>query len=110
MTIEQLSNLGADTKSAIARCAGNEALFLRLVPKALEESKYLELEQYILEKKYDEAFEVAHALKGVLANMSLTPILNPVCEIVELLRAKTDTDYSALLEEVKTQRDKFASL
>ena len=110
MTVEQLANLGADTKSAVARCAGSEDFYLRLVPKALEEDKFIELEQKVKEKKYEEAFEVAHSLKGVLSNMSLTPILDPVCEVVELLRAKTDTDYTELIEKIKEERNKFASL
>ena len=58
----------------------------------------------------DTAFEVAHALKGIYANLSLTPLLTPTSEITELLRARTKTDYTALLAEIRAQRDKLAAL
>ena len=52
----------------------------------------------------DAAFEAAHALKGVLGNLSLTPAYDKVCEITELLRARTDMDYSALMAEIREQQ------
>ena len=108
MTIERLNELGADTKDGLARCGGMEAFYLRLVPMALEISKYNELDALLKEKKYDEAFEAAHALKGVLANLSLTPIFEPVSEITEGLRAKKELDYDAVLVKVWDARNKFA--
>ena len=38
------------------------------------------------------AFEMAHALKGVLGNLALTPIYKPLSEMTELLRAGKDPD------------------
>ena len=46
----------------------------------------------------------AHALKGVLGNLSLTPLYEKVCEITELLRARTETDYAPLLSEIEQRR------
>ena len=50
------------------------------------------------------AFEEAHALKGVLGNLALTPIYNPVSEMTELLRARQNVDYSPYLAEMKKQK------
>ena len=108
MTIEQLNALGADTNDGLARCGGMEAFYLKLVPMALDETKYNELDRLIKEKKYDEAFEAAHALKGVLANLSLTPIFEPVSEITEGLRAKKELDYATLLDQMWDARNRFA--
>ena len=107
MTIEKLTELGADTKEGLARCAGMEAFYLNLVTKAIQDDKYGELENLIAEKKYAEAFEVAHALKGVLANLALKPILDPICEITEGLRARTEMDYSGLVAQMKDARSRF---
>ena len=107
MTIEELKELGADTQDGLKRCGNNEAFYLKLIPKALEESKYKELEEKINEKKFAEAFEVAHALKGVLSNLSLTPIYEPIYEITELLRNKSDVDYSALLGKMWEEKNRF---
>ena len=110
MTVAELKALGADTEDGVKRCAGNEAFYLKLVPKALEEGKYTELANQIGEKNFEDAFETAHALKGVLANLSITPLYEVICEITELLRNRQDVDYSAVLEKMKAVRKGFADL
>ena len=49
----------------------------------------------------DAAFEAAHALKGVTGNLALTPIYEPVQVVTELLRSRTETDYSANLAQIE---------
>ena len=49
----------------------------------------------------DAAFEAAHALKGVLGNLGLTPLYEPVAEMTECLRSKTDKDYSAYIDVIE---------
>ena len=104
MTIEKLTELGADTKEGLARCAGMEAFYLNLVTKAIQDDKYGELENLIAEIKgavYDKIME------GVLANLALKPILDPICEITEGLRARTEMDYSGLVAQMKDARSRF---
>ena len=36
--------------------------------------------------------------------------MKKVCEITELLRARTQTDYSALLQEILSARDQLLSM
>ena len=99
MTVEALRGWGADTREGLARCMNNEALYLRLVGMLAEEAQFAKMRQAVAEGKLQEAFEAAHALKGVLANLALTPLYTPVSEITEMLRAKTETDYGPLLDE-----------
>jgi hypothetical protein len=63
-----------------------------------------------LENDLQAAFEAAHSLKGVLGNLALTPLLDPVKEITELLRSKTEMDYSELLATIAQERDRLAAL
>ena len=66
---------------------------LRMVKLVLDIAKYLEVmttaegvekkEQYFL---CGVAFEIAHSLKGVYGNLSLTPLYEPMCELTELLK------------------------
>ena len=107
ISIEALKALGCNTDEGLKRCLGDEEFYLEFIPQALEKSRYEKLEKLITEKRLDEAFEAAHALKGVLANLSLDPLLAPVVEITELLRSRTDTDYSKLLTEMWTQYSLF---
>ena len=46
----------------------------------------------------------------VTGNLALTPIDQPVREITELLRARTQTDYSALLNEILARKQELSDL
>lgn len=110
MTVAQLNELGAKTAEGLERCLNDEGFYLELVPSALEKKQYEELESKIKSKDLKGAFETAHALKGVLGNLALTPIYDVVSEMTELLRGGTDTDYSGYVSKMWEQRNKFADL
>jgi len=110
ITIEKLKNFGADTDEGLTRCYGNESLYLRLVNMMSADANFDMLESALNSGDLDKAFEAAHALKGVLGNLSLTPMYDIVCEITELLRARTETDYSALLSELLSKRNTLIAL
>ena len=100
MTIEKLRMLGADVDDGLTRCMNDESFYLMLLPEALKRDQYEDLEKKILEGDMNAAFERAHAMKGVLSNMALTPLAGKVSEITELLRAGTQMDYGPLLDEM----------
>jgi len=100
LTIEKLNEYGASTEEGLARCMGNEALYLRLVSSVPDQPDFDLLGERIEGKDLKGAFESAHAMKGVLGNLSLTPIYEKVCEITELLRSGTETDYQPLLDQI----------
>jgi HPt (histidine-containing phosphotransfer) domain-containing protein len=87
-----------------------EDFYIGLVKKAVADNRLPLLEQQIGEGDLDAAFETAHALKGMYANLSLSPLTKPVSEITELLRSRTETDYSPLLAEAKVQFEALCSL
>ena len=100
VTIEQLKEFGANTAEGVARCAGMEALYLKLVKMVPSEGNFDKLKTALDAGDLDEAFAAAHALKGVLGNLSLTPMYNKVDEMTELLRSRTDTDYSGMMNDL----------
>ena len=110
ITLEQLRAWGADVDDAMPRCLNNEAFYLRLVGKAVEEPAFDRLREALEAGNLDKAFEQAHALKGVTGNLALTPIDKPVRGITELLRSRTDMDYGPLLTEILSQRDVLREL
>ena len=110
LSVNDLTEYGADTASGLARCVNKEAMYLKLVGKVPSSPDFEALKKNISEKNYAQAFDHAHGLKGILANLSLTPLLDPVCEITELLRAGTDTDYAPLLEKIESERAKLEKL
>lgn len=110
LTIDGLKEFGADVKEGLGRCFDQEEFYLTLVGMVLEEKNFDNLQQAIKDNDLDKAFEAAHALKGVLGNLSLTPILRPVEEITELLRSRTVMDYAPLLTEILEQKKILAEM
>ena len=101
---------GANVDEGMERCLNNEAFYLRMVGMAVKDDKVAALDAAVKSGNYKEAFELAHGLKGMYANLSLTPLSVPLSEITELLRAGTDTDYSALMNEIILQKQKLDEL
>ena len=110
ITVEKLKEFGANTAEGVARCVNNEDFYLRMVGKAMSDANYVKLEEAVHAGDKDAAFEAAHALKGVLGNLSLTPILEPVTEITELLRSRADADYEEILSRILTKKSELDSL
>lgn len=110
ITIEKLNVFGADTAEGLERCYGNEALYLKLVNMILNEKNFDTLEQALANNDLDKAFEAAHALKGVLGNLSLTPMYEISVEMTELLRSRTLTNYAPLLQSLLSLRDQLREM
>ena len=107
ITIETLRTWGANVEEGLGRCLSNEAFYLRLVDKALQDPSFDRLKEAVAAGDLEKGFEAAHALKGVMANLALTPILTPVQEITELLRNRTQADYTPLLAEIDARRSEL---
>ena len=103
MTIEELKTYGADTDAGLQRCMNNESFYLRLVKMIPGDENFRKLKEALEGGNLDVAFEAAHALKGVLGNLSLTPLYESVAEITELLRSRTEMDYTPTLETIMQQ-------
>ena len=110
LTIEKLKEYGANVDEGLQRCMGNEDFYIKMVNMMLADNSIDKLKEAIAENNLDTAFEAAHALKGVAANLSLTPISDPAVEITELLRNRTEMDYSELVAKICEQKEKLASL
>lgn len=110
LTIEKLRTFGANADEGLHRCMNNEAFYLRLIDRAMQDNTIGQLKEAVEAGNLERGFELAHALKGTMGNLSLTPISRPVEEITELLRARTQTDYAPLLAEITARRDELLEL
>ena len=110
LDLEKLKQFGADVEKGLSRCAGNEALYLRLVKLCVEELKADALGQALAAGDLDRAFDAAHKLKGGAGNLALDPLSVPVCELTELLRHKTPGDYDRLHGEIMEKAAALAAL
>ena len=99
-----------NTKEGLERCLNNEDFYLRLVNKALNDDSYFKLKEELENKNLDEAFKIAHSLKGVIGNLSLTPMYEIIYELTERLRKKEDIDYSNYLEGLFRIREELLKI
>lgn len=105
LTVEALRAFGADIEDGLMRCMNNETMYLRLVDMALHDANFDRLVSSLKAEDKKTAFEAVHAIKGVTANLSLTPLYETASEMTELLRTGADADYEGLLERLLQCRD-----
>ncbi len=110
LSIDTLKDFGANVSEGLDRCLNNESFYLRLVKTAANDQNFEKLADAARKGDLSAAFEAAHALKGVMANLSLTPILEPVSEMTELLRAGKEMDYGSYLKQINDARQDLLSL
>lgn len=110
LTLDSLKEFGVDADIGLARCAGKEDLYFRLIKTVPVDENYNKLIDAVNNKNYDEAFDLVHALKGVLMNLSITPLYDKISELTEYLRAREDRDYSEILKEIMDIRERLGDL
>ena len=97
------------TTSADGRWLSSD-FYLRLAGMAIDDRNFARLEQAAAGGDWTDAFEAAHALKGALGNLSLTPLYTTICELTELLRQGQPVDCGDLIARVKREREALLAL
>lgn len=89
--LEKLKAIGCadeDLKRAKERFLNNDQFYERCFVKYLNDKSFVALGECLAQKEAGAVFEQAHTLKGVTANMGITPIYEEVVIIVEAVRDK----------------------
>ena len=110
MTVESLRAAGANVEEGLSRCLNKEDFYLKMVKMGLTNQNFALLGTALEAKDYDKAFELCHSLKGVIGNLSLTPLYDLICQLTEMLRSKTDTDCTGLYSQIMTMQEKLLAL
>ncbi len=98
--LEGFRMAGGDVKGVMDRFVEDEDLFRECLQQFVEEDGFDKLKASIEAENYKEAFEHAHAIKGVTGNLGIMPVYNRMCNLVESLRYDKLENVSAELEEV----------
>ena len=110
LDIKTLREYGANVDEAVKRCMNNEAFYLRMIKMAAADKNFERLSSALAAQDWKGAFEAAHALKGILGNLALDPMLKPATALTELLRPQQPLEpaqYAELLSEIEAQKAKF---
>ncbi|MBQ9572710.1 MAG: Hpt domain-containing protein [Acidaminococcaceae bacterium] len=108
--METLKEYGVKTNQGLERCCNMEAFYFKMVTASVNDANFEKLGKALEAHDLKEAFEAAHALKGIAGNLALDPLYDAVCEIVEPLRAGEDKDYTEGYKKVLEARDRLAAL
>ncbi len=110
LTLEKMRDLGIDPTDGLTRCMNNEVFFFKMISMAVANDYFDTLGPALEKNDLESAFEAAHALKGVIGNLALKPIYEPLAEMTELLRAKKQADYISMYRPIKEIRDQLLAL
>ena len=78
---------GINVNEALDRFMNNEALMIKFLIRFLEDENFSQLCEAMAQQDADRAFEAAHALKGVVGNLSMQNLFRHTTTVVEYLRA-----------------------
>lgn len=110
LSIKELEAFGANVSEGLRICVNNESFYLKMVRKAAEDTNYERLEKALENRDLKDAFEAAHALKGVYGNLALEPLYNPMSEMTEHLRGEEDIDYAPYMEKIAAKRKELIEI
>lgn len=112
MDLEKLRIADIDVEDGLHRFMSNEQMFVKYLKKFIDNDQYQALKMEIDRNPIDvkEAFERAHALKGICANLSMAGILTVLNPMVESLRAGSVEGVKENMIKLSAQYDKVITV
>lgn len=108
--LDALSAWGCDVQGAMERMADDEDFYAECLQEVSDDPYFDRLKDALTKGDVRAAFDAAHTLKGVLANVGLTPMYNKIVEIVEPLRAGRGAGLDAQFSELLQMRAKLNAI
>ncbi len=84
---DKLAAYGCNIDEAMGRFLNNEAFYGKCYGKFVADKGFARLGEALQAGDVKGAFEAAHDLKGISANMGITPVYELIVGMVEVLRA-----------------------
>ena len=102
--LKTLQNWGCDVQDALGRTLGDEEFLLSCIQQVNEDPAFAELGEQLARGEVQAAFDSAHMLKGIIANMGLTPLYEQITQIVEPLRMGNGTGLEPAYERLMQKK------
>ena len=107
---KKLEDNGIDVVKTMERFMNNDDLFLKFLRRFLDDRNYLDMIASIIEKDYEKAFNYAHTLKGLSANLGMNCRQNPVSTIVSKLRMEQYDDIAKDMEDLNDNYENICEI
>lgn len=108
--LDKLNEWGCDVAGALERVADDEDFYIECLREVAEDPYFALLGERLEAGDIRGAFDAAHTLKGVFANVGLTPLYNKTVEIVEPLRGGHHEGLKAQLDQLEQMQKYLRSL
>lgn len=102
--------MGCDMEGAMNRFLQDDHFYQECYGQVMKEPAFDLLGEAIRENNTQQAFHYAHTLKGVIANMGLTPLYEIIVRMVEILRQGTTDGIEPLYQELLKKKEEFSGL
>ncbi|WP_051533621.1 Hpt domain-containing protein [Anaerovibrio sp. RM50] len=108
---DTLKSMGCGIDEAMARFLNNEAFYEKCFKKFLDDTVFEGLGAALSTNSVEDGFSMAHNLKGVSANLGITPMYEIVAALTEELRAgNMPADAMDRYNEILKMRDDLKRL
>ncbi len=84
--IQALQEWGCDTGAALERFDQDKDLYVECLKIFATDENFTLLKNALVDDKVEEAFNAAHALKGVSGNLSLGNLYQNICSVSDALK------------------------
>ena len=108
--IDALRDWGCDTGCIATRFIGKEDFYRNMLQIGVTDKHFEPLKQAVECGDVVAAFENAHAMKGTLGNLGITPAYNRVVDLVEPLRHEDATNMREHFEAFAESYEKFCAI
>lgn len=108
--LDDLRDWGCDVEGALERFVGDEELYRVCLNTVLSDKAFAGLGAALKDGDVQEAFDHAHTLKGVLANMGLTPMYDITVDLVEPLRSGKADNLLSVYEKLMEAKEKLTDI
>lgn len=105
--LDELKEMGVNIEDALQRFMNNSALYEKMLGKLVKNVREIEVLPSIEAGDYNAACDKAHTLKGVMGNLSITPLYKSYTQIVNLLRENNPDEAKTLLLETLPVQEKI---
>lgn len=110
MIFQALEEWGCDIEGAMDRFLDDKELYMTCLQTVITDDNFVKLGSALDEQNVPQAFDYAHTLKGVFANLGLTPMYAIVENIVEPLRAGYGSNLEVPYEDLLASNEKLKSI
>ena len=108
--LDKLSASGVDVAGTMDRFMNNEDLYKRILKKFLADTSFDDAVRAKEEGREEDAQMYIHTLKGVSANLGLTPIFAITDEMMQYFRSDDLEKAYSLFDPLKETYDQFVEL